>query len=116
VLDAIEAIRTLNRSGGSSLAKDAPTDFVKPRWKEHAMKDDGVDRHFYELCAMAELKNALRSGDMWVPGLRPFKDFEDYLLPPTRFVAQHEASELPLFIDTDGERYLQKRLALLKFR
>jgi hypothetical protein len=80
------------------------------------MKDDGVDRHFYELCAMAELKNALRSGDMWVPGLRPFKDFEDYLLPPTRFVAQHEASELPLFIDTDGERYLQKRLALLKFR
>lgn len=116
VLDAVEAIRALNRSGGRTLAKDTPTDFVKPRWKDHVIKDDGIDRRFYELCAMAELKNALRSGDMWVPGSRQFKDFEDYLLPPTRFAAQQEAGELPLSIDTDGERYLLERLALLKSR
>jgi len=113
VLDAVEAIRALNRSGGKTLAKDAPTEFIKPRWKEHVLKDDGIDRRFYELCAMSELKNALRSGDMWVPGSRQFKDFEDYLLPPARFATLNEAGELPLHIDTDGERYLEERLALL---
>ena len=37
----------------------------------------GIDRRFYELCALSELKNALRSGDVWVPGSRQFKDFEE---------------------------------------
>lgn len=78
------------------------------------MTDEGVDRRFYELCAISELKNALRAGDVWVPGSRQFKDFEEYLLPQARFAALHEAGELPLMIDTDGERYLRDRLALLK--
>jgi hypothetical protein len=33
-------------------------------------------RRFYELCVMAELKNALRSGDVSVRGSRQFQDFE----------------------------------------
>jgi hypothetical protein len=37
-------------------------------------------RRYYELCTITELRNALRSGDIWVPGSRQFKDFEDYLL------------------------------------
>jgi hypothetical protein len=49
---------------------------------------DGVDRRFYELCVLAELKNALRSGDIWVQGSRQFKDFEAYLVPPARFADQ----------------------------
>jgi hypothetical protein len=27
-----------------------------------------VDRHFYELCALAELRDRLRAGDIWVTG------------------------------------------------
>src|SRR5260370_26085607 len=65
---------------------------------------------------MAELKNALRSGDVWVPGSRQFKDFEEYLLTPARFAALRDAGELPLAIDTDGEGYLRDRLALLAER
>ncbi len=34
-----------------------------------------------ELCALSELKNALRSGDIWVEGSRQFKNFDEYLLP-----------------------------------
>ncbi len=41
------------------------------------MTDAGIDRRYYELCALSELKNALRSGDIWVQGSRQFKDFED---------------------------------------
>jgi hypothetical protein len=39
----------------------------------------GLDRRYYELCALTELRNALRAGDIWMPGSRQFKDFEDYL-------------------------------------
>ncbi len=27
---------------------------------------------------MSELKNALRAGDVWVPGSRQFRDFDEY--------------------------------------
>ena len=37
---------------------------------------EGVPHRYYELCVLAELKNALRSGDIWVHGSRQFRDFE----------------------------------------
>ncbi len=95
---------------------DAPTAFIKPRWAPYVLTDDGVDRRFYELCALAELKNALRAGDVWVEGSRQFKAFEEYLLPPTRFAQLQGADELALAPDTAGERYLEDRLTLLQER
>ena len=52
---------------------------MKKRWENLVFTADGVDRRFYELCALAELKNALRFGDVWVQGSRQFKDFDEYL-------------------------------------
>jgi hypothetical protein len=63
---------------------------------------------------LSELKNSLRSGDIWVQDSRQFKDFEDYLLPPARFAAQRDQQTLDLAVETDGERYLESRLAVLE--
>ncbi|EFN0746870.1 Tn3 family transposase [Escherichia coli] len=90
VLDAIEVLRGMN------------TD------------DAGIDRRYYELCALSELKNSLRSGDIWVQGSRQFKDFEDYLVPPEKFTSLKQSSELPLAVATDCEQYLHERLTLLE--
>lgn len=113
VLDGITAIIAMNQANLRSLPNDAPTIFIKPRWERYVLSNDGIDRRFYELCALSELKNALRAGDVWVPGSRQFKDFEDYLLPPAHFEALRDAGNLPLAIDSDGDRYLHDRLALL---
>lgn len=78
------------------------------------MTDAGIDRRYYELCAMSELKNGLRSGDIWVQGSRQFKDFEDYLVPVERFASLKQAGELPLAVDTDCNQYLHDRLTLLE--
>jgi TnpA family transposase len=75
---------------------------------------EGIDRRFYELCVLSELKNALRSGDMWIPGSRQFKDFEAYLIPPSQFRTQSEQHTLGLAVETDGERYLESRLGVLE--
>ncbi len=114
MLDAIEVLRGMNRDNARKVPADAPTDFIKPRWQKLVMTDTGIDRRYYELCALSELKNALRSGDIWVQGSRQFKDFEDYLVPPAKFVSLKQASELPLAVATDCDQYLRDRLTLLE--
>jgi hypothetical protein len=68
VLDAIELLREMNKSGKRKLPDDAPTSFVSSRWKPYVYQDGSLDRRYYELCALSELRNRLRSGDIWVPG------------------------------------------------
>ncbi|PXX51588.1 Transposase and inactivated derivatives, TnpA family [Pseudomonas sp. LAMO17WK12:I10] len=63
---------------------------------------------------MSELKNALRSGDIWVKGSRQFRDFEDCLLPPARFAALKKEQTLPFAINPNSDQYLEEHLQLLK--
>ena len=114
VLGAIDVLRGMNADNARKVPADAPTAFVKPRWARLVLTDEGIDRRYYELCALSELKNALRSGDVCVQGSRQFKDFEDYLVPAGKFAAMKLASQLPLAVDTDCEQYLQSRLSLLE--
>src|SRR3546814_1437466 len=78
------------------------------------MTDAGIDRRYYELCALSELKNSLRSCDIWVQGSRQFKDFEDYLVPHEKFASLKQGSELPRDVATDCDQYLYERLTLLE--
>ncbi len=114
VLDAIEVVRGIYADSARKVPADAPTGFIRPRWKSLVMTDAGIDRRFYEICALAELKNALRSGDMWVQGSRQFKDFDEYLLPADQFGALKQANELPIAVSADCDQYLHDRLTLLR--
>src|SRR5260364_470500 len=79
VLSAVEAHKTLSAENARKVPQVVPTRFVRKRWESLVFKAEGVDRHFYELCTLSALKNALRSGDLWVQGSRQFKDFGDDL-------------------------------------
>lgn len=112
VLEAVEVLRGMKNA--RKVSADAPTGFIKPRWQKLVMTDAGIDRRYYELCALSELKNSLRSGDIWVQGSSQFKDFEDYLVPPEKFASLKQSSELPLAMMTDCDQYLHDRLTLLE--
>ena len=62
---------------------DAPTTFIKKRWQKLVFTVGGIDVRYHEICAWPELRNASRSGDIWVRGSRQFKNFEEYLPPPS---------------------------------
>jgi hypothetical protein len=64
LLQALDLLRDFNASGKRTLPEHVPTGFVKPRWRPHVFASHGVDRHFYELCTLAELRDRLRAGDM----------------------------------------------------
>jgi TnpA family transposase len=105
LLEALDVLRDLNTSGKRTLPEQVPTGFVKPRWRPHVFSSSGVDRHFYELCALAELRDRLRAGDIWVTGSRQYRDFETYLIPAATFkVMQKEP--LPLDVDTHLPSYM----------
>ncbi len=114
VLDAIEVLRGMNAVNARKVPPDAPTEFIKKRWEKLVLTDEGIDRRYYELCAMAELKNVLRSGDVWVQGSRQFKDFDEYLVPVEKFAALKLAGDLPLAVTTDCDQYLHDRVLLLE--
>ncbi|VVO50118.1 hypothetical protein PS838_00246 [Pseudomonas fluorescens] len=104
----------MNADNLRKVPSDALTAFIKPRWKPLVITPEGIDRRFYEICALSELKNALRSGDIWVKGSRQFRDFEDYLLPPAKFAALKKEQALPLAINHNSDQYLEERLQLLE--
>ncbi|ROI44086.1 hypothetical protein BFD19_25850 [Escherichia coli] len=113
MLAAVQTLREMNADNLRKVPADAPTAFIKPRWKPLVITPEGLDRKFYEICALSELKNALRSGDIWVKGSRQFRDFDDYLLPAEKFAALKREQALPLAINPNSDQYLEERLQLL---
>jgi hypothetical protein len=88
------------------LPVDAPTGFVPRRWRPFVMSSGAIDRRFWELCAMAELKNRLRAGDIWVEGSHRYRSLDDDLLPLNRAVAQIAAVDPVLH---DAASFLRDR-------
>ena len=74
LLDAIDLPRSMNHSGARKIPATAPLGFVPPRWARSVGAGEEIDRRFYELCALSELKNRLRAGDLHVVGSRQFLD------------------------------------------
>lgn len=114
VLAAVEVLRETNRRQARTIPQDAPTSFVRKRWVDLVHTPDGLDRRFYEICALAEVKNAIRSGDIWVEGSRQYRDFQEYLLPTARYRDLRDRQELGLAVETQCDRFLEARLALLE--
>ncbi len=114
LLDAIEVVCGMNADSNRKLPADAPTSFIKSRWKALVINDGGIDRRFYEICVLSELKNALRSGDIWVQGSRQFRDFDEYLLPAEKFKTLKQNRALPISINSACDQYLHERLDLLE--
>lgn len=113
VLAAIEILRKLNTAGERGLPDGVPTSFISNQWEPFVYQEGEINRRYYELCTLSELRNRLRSGDIWVPGSRQYQDFEGYLLGKTAFKELQESNELPVAVETDCSRYLAERKALL---
>lgn len=66
LIEAVEVLREMNRDGLRKVPQHAPMGFIRRRWEAYVLGPEGIDRRFYELYVMAELKNSLRSGDISV--------------------------------------------------
>jgi hypothetical protein len=113
IVEALNLIKELNDTNRRNIPDDAPVDFVKPRWSKYVFNNGKIDRHYYEMCVLSELRDCLRSGDISVVGSRQYQDFEDYLLPQDQWQILHENNEIPVAITTDFTTYIEQRQELL---
>ena len=111
LIEALAVLRQMNKDGSRKVPPDAPTSFIRKRWEGYVIGSEGIDRRFYELCAMAELKNALRSGDVSVVGSRQFRDFEDYLISRPEFDRGLKQNTLDVAVSSNQVAYVEERLS-----
>lgn len=65
LLDGVEILKTMNKTGLRKIPSDAPMSFVAPAWLPYLEEnDDKRHRHYYEMSVLWELRNALRSGEV----------------------------------------------------
>jgi len=95
LLEAVGVLRELNATGARTVPAKTPSGFVPVRWRGYL--DDAVAsgnstayRHYWELAVLLCLRDALRSGDVHVPGSRRYADPTAYLIAPEAWPAQRD--------------------------
>ena len=98
------------------MPKSAPVGFVRQRWARHVMPDGAIDRRYYEICVLSELRGRLRAGDIWVAGSRRYRSFEERLISQETLRGLQASGDWPIAVDADFERFIAGRKALLDER
>jgi TnpA family transposase len=106
LLAAIETLKALNRRGVSVVPADAPLGFLRPKWRKRVVKDGVIDRPLFETAILFEIRNTLRSGDLFLPESRRHRDIEDDLIAPASVPMARLA--VPLEADDWLTRRLQR--------
>ena len=114
---AIEVLCEANRLETSSLPKSVPTGFVKQRWAAQVRVPGGIiDRRYYELCVLSELRDRLRAGDVWVTGSRQYRSYEERLVSPETLENLKQSGDLPIAVEVDFDTFIASRQTLLDER
>ncbi|MED1820713.1 Tn3 family transposase [Bacillus subtilis] len=116
LLQAVEIIRGMNESGKRKVPEDSPVDFISKRWKKHLYEDDGttINRHYYEMAVLTELREHVRAGDVSIVGSRQYRDFEEYLFSEDTWNQKKENTRLS--VSLSFEDYMTERTSSLNER
>lgn len=115
LLEAITLLRELNQTQRRKLPETATTAFVRPKWSPYVIEAGGhLNRRYYELCLLWELRHALRAGNIWLDHSRLYADPETYLIPrPDWPTLRPEVCQL-IQAPTEGLKRLDQRQAELE--
>jgi len=85
LIRAVNMLDEMNVLRQRKLPANVPTSFVPPRWRPYVFQDGEIDRRYYEICVLSELRDRLRAGDVWVPDSRQYRKLEDHLVTSETF-------------------------------
>ena len=111
---AIETMRDL-ANGQKGFSAAVPLGFVRATWRRR-IDPTTLDRRTFEFCVLAELRDRLRAGDMWIEGSRHYRAVEQQLIPAAVLAAMRETGPLPVPISDIATAWLADRRALLTRR
>jgi len=110
LLEALDLLRQLNQEQKRKVPEDAALTFVRPKWQPYVIDDDGqINRRYYELSALWELRNDLRAGNVWLENSRFYADPESYLISRSQWPdLKPEVCQL-IQAPADGQERLKER-------
>src|SRR3546814_5868608 len=85
--------------------QDVPIDEVIPaQWRSSVIDDDGrVNRISYELCVLTQLRDRIRSKEIWVVGADRYRNLDDDL--PNDFEIRRDAYYYGLILTPDAQAF-----------
>lgn len=108
LLKAVAILRQLNAQGKRRVPQDAPIEFVTPQWQPFLVDETGqIQRRYYELCVLWQLRGALRSGNIWIEGSRRYANPQTYLIPKPRWAEMRGEVCQMLAMPESGEQQLK---------
>jgi len=115
VIEAINIIRELNDTGKRKVPIDAPVEFISKRWKKHLYDSDGsINRHYYEMSVLTELREHVRSGDISITGSRQYRDFKEYIISEEEW--EKTKTDINLSVNLSFDYYINERIESLNKR
>jgi hypothetical protein len=95
LLKAVDLLLRLGDRRGPSLPRKTPVEFVPAKWRPFVVDGQGrIDRAYFELCVLSELRAALRAGDVWLESSRRYSDPETYLIPRDRWATLRDLRDV----------------------
>lgn len=115
LLQATNIIKEIHQKKLRKIPDYSPTSFIKKQWHNLVFTEkETIDKQFYEFTVLSEVRNALRSGDLWVIGSRKYKDFEEYLLDYNTYNRIKIEAPLPSIGSYSFSEFIQLRFDLLR--
>lgn len=119
IIRALDKIKECNETGKIKIKDAVPVDFIKEDWEKYIYDEEGnIKRNYYEMFALTELRDKVRSGDISITGSRLHKKFEDYLVSKNEWEKLKKSSGLAVSMSVDEyleERYISLNKKLEEF-
>jgi hypothetical protein len=108
VTEPLIAAAQLVIGGGDQPVAGRPTTFLRrgSKWHRHLQDQDPGDHRLWEVAVMFHLREAFRSGDIWLAQSRRYADLKDALVPIATAQATHR-----LVVPLDPADWLADRKA-----
>jgi len=113
LVEALEALATMNAERRLHVPPTAPVGFIPKRWAKAIVRPEGVDRHGWEACLLHEARGALRAGDLTVEGSRRYTPWDTDLYGPDAWAARRATWAAESDLPTDGATYVARAVAEL---
>jgi len=107
LLAALRLLRRLDAGKIEELPKDAPCHFVPAAWRVALYREDGnLDRRIWVIALSQAVRDALRAGDLYLPGSRHHVSFWNLVYDEERWTAERKRAYGALVLPTEAEAVL----------
>jgi len=107
LLTALALLRQLDAGKIDDLPENAPCHFIPAAWRAASYRDDGtLDRRIWVIALSQAVRDALRAGDLYLPGSRHHVSFWNLVYNEQRWGAERERAYGALVLPTEAEAVL----------